>query len=84
MKIQLILPLVLVASPAHAQSWWDRAKVKTSKAAKDDRAARTDASRAQDRAPQNPVIGRNGDCPSERDGYCRSDYDWWDVQNNRN
>jgi hypothetical protein len=84
MKILLILPLLLVASPANAQFWWDDAKVKTSTAAKADRGARSNSLRTFHRAPQRRVIGRQGDCPSERDGYCRSVHDWWDVQNNRN
>jgi hypothetical protein len=80
MKILLILPLLFVASPANAQVWSDDAKVKALQSAKADRGAGRDAQRASQRR----VVGRRGDCPRERDGYCRTVHDWWDYQNNRN
>lgn len=81
MKLLFVLPLLAVATPVQAHWPGDGNKNKSLKAAK---AHKTPAHRSV-RYTIEPrrIVGRQGDCPRERDGYCRSVEDWWDYQNNR-
>jgi hypothetical protein len=34
--------------------------------------------------PVEAKVGKRGDCPQNKDGYCQTHHEWWDQQNNRN
>ncbi|MBA4129940.1 MAG: hypothetical protein C0519_00800 [Hyphomicrobium sp.] len=79
-KAFILLPLLFIPAPAEAGHWRDGYKANRAKA---ERIWQRDSWVRRER-PSYRRVGRQGDCPSERDGYCRSVQDWWDIQNNRN
>ncbi len=82
MKIFALIPLLFVATPVEA-GWVSEKTSYKKPSASAERAWKPEAGRTQ-KWRQSRVVGRQGDCPNTRDGYCRSVHDWWEYQNNRN